>query len=572
MRVLRSWRLVWGTAAAAALTVVSLAGTAASAAPSAADAVTQYRVSPAGISVDTLADRLEAAGFDIAGGRDGALFVVAGPDLGRRLSARSDLRVEQRTTVTAQVSAAAGLDDILPSRLDGTTYETFYGGYRTVDAYGAFLADLQQAYPDLVRVVDFGTTSTGANTLKVACVTADAGDGCQLTPTTDKARFLLAGQIHARELSTSEMAWRELTHLVDGYATDAAVTGLLDTTEVWIVPQINPDGIETAQTGIIEDGLGQSSDAWQRKNRHAGTKSCSGGNFSQIGIDLNRNFASNWGGAGTSGDQCNLTYRGTAADSETETTAVEALMQDLFADQRGPNPGDPAPATTSGAMVTMHSYSNLVLFPYGDNRTSPNDAGLRSMGFRMSYYNGYRTGQPDEILYSVTGSTDDWSYETLGIASFTYEIGPEGGACSGFFPAYTCQDGFWDLNGPAIDYAARAATHPYTMGLGPTILTAGISSTDPTRATITATANDGAYGTNGVRRPSAQTVNAARIYYGGSPSDGGRTKPMTVTASGSSATLRLTVPKQASQQLVYVQARDSAGNWGPLSAVYVPAR
>ncbi len=68
----------------------------------------------------------------------------------------------------------ASQDDILPARLDGTSYETFYGGYRTNDAYPQFLGDLEAAYPDLVQVIDHSSSFTGANPLQVACVTADA--------------------------------------------------------------------------------------------------------------------------------------------------------------------------------------------------------------------------------------------------------------------------------------------------------------------------------------------------------------------------------------------------------------
>lgn len=37
-------------------------------------------------------------------------------------------------------------------------------------------------------------------------------------------------------------------------------------------------------------------------------------------------------------------------------------------------------------------------------------------------------------------------------------------------------------------------------------------------------------------------------------------------------TLQVVLPRQAQQQLIYVHARDAANNWGPLTAVWVPAR
>lgn len=63
-----------------------------------------------------------------------------------------------------------------------------------------------------------------------------------------------------------------------------------------------------------------------------------------------------------------------------------------------------------------------------------------------------------------------------------------------------CQDGFWSLNQTALQWAAAAARQPYSMGLGPTVLSTAVA-TDATRARITASASDAAYGTNGSGRP-----------------------------------------------------------------------
>jgi len=57
-----------------------------------------------------------------------------------------------------------------------------------------------------------------------------------------------------------------MSYLVDRYGQSADVTALLDETEFWVVPQINPDGVETVQQGITEDGTGSASNACQRKN------------------------------------------------------------------------------------------------------------------------------------------------------------------------------------------------------------------------------------------------------------------------------------------------------------------
>jgi carboxypeptidase T len=66
--------------------------------------------------------------------------------------------------------------------------------------------------------------------------------------------------------------------------------------------------------------------------------------------------------------------------------------------------------------------------------------------------------------YFAPGATDDWIYGTLGVPGYTIEVGPNGGSCSGFMPAYSCMAGFWSLNAPAFMAAAMTAAKPYPTG------------------------------------------------------------------------------------------------------------
>ena len=80
-------------------------------------------------------------------------------------------------------------------------------------------------------------------------MTEDAKNGCKLTPDVDKARFLLetpdprAGDRDQRDV----LAF--LTTLVDGDGTDPQITALLKSSEIWVVPQVNPDGIAVTENG-----------------------------------------------------------------------------------------------------------------------------------------------------------------------------------------------------------------------------------------------------------------------------------------------------------------------------------
>jgi carboxypeptidase T len=527
-----------------------------------------------------LAQRLIAGGFDLLEMRTGSVVYVLGP----ATTAAQLSRVGGLTVVGLKPAAPTGpipkapanQDDILPKKLDGKKYDTYYGGYRTTTAYDKFESDLQKAYPTLVKKIEVGKTWTGKNTINAVCLTEDADKGCKLTPKVDKPRFLVMAQIHAREVATSETTWRYMTRLIDGWKKDAQITALLQSTEIWVVPQFNIDGIQFTERGLEKDGTGSDSSAWQRKNRdddQAPDGCPPPWANSQVGVDLNRNFDTHWDSAGVSHDPCSEVFNGKKAASEPETQELSGFFRTLFKDQRGRGDDAKAPKNTTGAMVTIHTVAGLVLFPWGTSATfhTPNDAQLRSLGFRQSYFNGFETGQPPEVLYATSGTTDDWTYDDLGIASYTWELDGVGGCGGTFFPLYTCMDDYEKNNLPGLYYDAAAARTPYKLGLGPTVVKVSAKGSGG-KVTVTATADDNAYGSSGVGRPEAQKVTEARIYVGTAPWDGGKAQDMKIKGNGTDVTATATVKAGSKKVLAYVQAKDKDGNWGPAVAVWIPAR
>jgi carboxypeptidase T len=385
---------------------------------------------------------LRSAGFDVEHGVDGAVQVVGDQRVADRLIALG-YRPSRFDSVYKAVP---------PGRAADVGAQTFYGGYRTVAEHEKHLTDVAAAYPALTQVYDIGdswrkTRGLGGHDIKAICVTRKQAGDCALTPNSAKPRFALIAQIHARELATGELAWRWIDHVTKGYGTDAEVTSILDTTELWVVPIVNPDGVDIVASGGNQPLM-------QRKNANNTSASCSAPSY---GVDLNRNSTFKWGGAGTS--RCGETYQGTAAGSEPETKAIEAWFKQLFPDQRGPGDTEPAPVTTKGVMITVHSYGNLIMPPWGWTwNANPNAAQLAALGRKMAAFNGYQVVAEGD----TTGTTDDFTYGNLGIASYTFEIGSGSGSCGGFFPQYSCVDSlFWPKNKGAFLTAAKAAKAPY---------------------------------------------------------------------------------------------------------------
>jgi murein tripeptide amidase MpaA len=527
-----------------------------------------------------LAKRLSARGFDLIEKREGAVIHVLGTDsTARALATVSGAAVVGRVPAAPSgpvPPAPSSQDNILPKLLHGKKYPTYYGGYRTVKGYDQFESDLQTAYPDLVKKIVIGKSFTGRNTMNAVCVTEDAQNSCQLTPKVDKARFLLETHIHAREVATDEMAWRFLTMLVDGDGTDAQITSLLQSTEIWVVPEMNPDGSVITAKGIESDGFGGNSPAWQRKNddeKQTPPGGCPppwGG--SQPGVDLNRNWAFAWGGASSSSAPCSEVFKGKKKMSESETQAVATLIKELFKDQKPDDPQTPAPLTTTGEMLTFHTDAgvNLIPWDYSHQIQAPNDQGLRTLAFRQSYYTNLRSGQAGQVLYDVGGGTDDWAYAELGIDTGTWELADQSG-CSGFFPPFTCMDSFADRYLPGLIYTAAAARMPYKLGLGPTILSAQTKAPSGDKVTVVAEASDAAFGSSGIGHPAAVKVTAGRIYVGTAPWDGGKAVAMTLKGTGTSVKATARVKMGGQQVLAYVQAKNANGDWGPALAVWIPA-
>jgi hypothetical protein len=457
---------------------------------------------------------------------------------------------------------------------------TFNGGYRTVVEHYQHIDDLARLHSTLAVSVTYGVSwrrqqnPLNGYDLRALCITRLQPGDCALTPTSRKPRFFLMAAIHARELTPAELAWRWMDELVNQYGVDADITALLNDSEVWVVPQANPDGRAIVET----------SNPWQRKN--ANSNYCSP---AAPGADLNRNASFQWGVAGYSPNPCEDVFYGDHPASEPEENALENLMRQLFPAQRGPALTDAAPLTTTGLMLTLHSYSNLVLLPWGytecfaqlcpPNQRAPNDVALRELAFHMSYFNGYTTGQASEALYAASGTTDDWAYGVLGIPGFTFEVGPMSGLCADFAPPYSCQDDmFWPQNKGAFLYAAKVARLPYALGLGPTVLLPVSTLVVPLGAstTFTAQVTSEQYGSAGYGRPTSRAIQAAEYSIDAPPGVSGtltyslsaQDGAFDQTSEGVSGVISSTVTNglSAGRHLLVVRAQDTAGRWGPPTA------
>lgn len=456
----------------------------------------------------------------------------------------------------AQTTGLSRPNQALPDQVSGIPG---YPCYRTVEETYNTLAELEATYPELVTRVDIGdswekVTPSGASGYDIwgVVLTNKAIPG-------PKPRFFLMGAIHAREYVTAETVTRFVEHLLNNYGSDADATWLLDYYEIHAVPVVNPDGRKKAEAGS----------SW-RKN----TDNDDGCRIaSYVGTDLNRNSSFHWGGAGASTNPCDDLYRGPSPASEPETQAVQNYVSSIFPDQRGPNIDDPAPLDAAGLFISLHSYSNLILWPWGDTNTpAPNGTQLQTLGRKMAYFNGY-TPQQSIGLYATTGATDDWAYGELGLAAYTYEMGT-----TFFQSCSTFENPIYPDNLKALLYAAKSAHTPYQSPAGPDVLTPVATPLEVELGkpiTLTATLDDTRYQNSEGNEPT-QTV-AAGFFALDTPPWLSETplsyalEPVDGSFDSSSEAVRGvldTTGLSVGKHIVFLRGQDAAGNWGAYSAVF----
>lgn len=423
-----------------------------------------------------------------------------------------------------------------------------YACYRTIAELYTDLQQIANAHPTLTRLSTIGYSYEN-RPIKLLRLTNFANPG-------PKPVFFLMANIHGRELITPETAMVFIDYLLEHYGSDPDVTWVLDHHEVHVLVSANPDGHVKNEPGEPW--------SWWRKNTNP-TNGCTSGKY---GVDLNRNHTYAWGCcSGSSGNPCDETYRGPSAGSEGETQIIENYVRSVFPDQRGPGDDAAAPEDATGVLITLHSYSNLVLWPWGHTTTpAPNAAGLEALGRKMASYNLYAPG-PSYSLYPTDGTTDEFSYGELGIASYTFEIGSYS---DNFYPECTRYDALIQPNIQALFYAAKVARTPYLTARGPDALSLA---TVPAQVIsgqvieLTATIDDGKNGSN--------PVAAAEYYLDTPPWAGGVAHPMSAVDGFFSAPVEAVSAQVSTAGLadgrhtIFVRGQDQGGYWGPPTAIYI---
>jgi carboxypeptidase T len=258
--------------------------------------------------------------------------------------------------------------------------------YLSVAAISDAIDHIATTYPALAQIIALPEPSVEGRPIRALKIAHGGGN---------RTGVLFLGGTHARELVNPETVLSFALRLCDAYTHNtgltfgpkvfdaSAIQTVVNGLDIFMVPLVNPDGRHFC---LMPGG-----DPWWRKNRsnHPG--------LACRGVDLNRNCDFLWSsGIGTSNDACAEIFKGPGAFSEPETRNVRWMI-DTFANL--------------ACMIDIHSYSELVLYPWGDDENQATDSGQNFQnpafdGQRGVVGSGYKEYIPAGDLHDYVGMAE----------------------------------------------------------------------------------------------------------------------------------------------------------------------
>ncbi len=291
------------------------------------------------------------------------------------------------------------------------------GGFFTYPEMLAMLDSMRSKYPQLVTVKQtLGTTTTLQGRPLYYVKISDNADTDEPEP-----EVLYTALHHAREPESLSQLLFYMWYLLENYNTDAEIKYLVDHTELYFVPCVNPDGYVYNYTTNPNGG-----GMW-RKNRRD-----NGGSF---GVDINRNYGAYWGydNIGSSPSGSSDIYRGPSGFSEPETQAIRDFCN----------------AHAFHIALNAHTFSNLLIYPYGHipSYQTPDSLTFQSFAADMTECSGFTAGTGDQTVgYVTNGDSDSWMYDEQTTKGKIFSMTPEAGDQS---------DGFWPQSSRIIPIAKQ---------------------------------------------------------------------------------------------------------------------
>lgn len=265
-------------------------------------------------------------------------------------------------------------------------------GYYTFNEFQNIIQEMPQFYPNLIseKAPISDTLTHEGRPVEFLRITSDVNNYPN-----NKPKVLFSSILHAREPGSLSQTIYFMWFLLENYGVSDEITYLLDNTELFFVPMVNPDGYIH---NVVNDPFGG---GMHRKNKNPT-------GADNVGVDLNRNFSEQWGTTGISFDIESDVYPGTGPFSEPETQNIKKLVENIG---------------FSFAFNT-HTFSNLLLFPIGSqaNVFADDHDYFTDLTEHMVFFNNYAAIKSSD-LYPASGGSDDYMYLNHDVFAMTPEVG-----------------------------------------------------------------------------------------------------------------------------------------------------
>ncbi|HKO45591.1 MAG TPA: M14 family zinc carboxypeptidase [Pyrinomonadaceae bacterium] len=219
--------------------------------------------------------------------------------------------------------------------------------YRTVAQLDMVMNTLGTDFPELCTRVEMPNRSVQGRPIHALRFHAGTATG--------RRGVLIVGGVHGRELMNPDAIVDLMIELILAYTANQDITLggktwrarelkiMMNTLDIWLLPCANPDGREHAMN--VDE-------MWRQNRRDNPGTSCEG-------VDVNRNHDIVWGVTTpfTSCSPCNETYVGPDRFSEPETRNIRDLCD----------------AHRIDVFLDVHSFTGLVLYPWGHAHTQTTD-------------------------------------------------------------------------------------------------------------------------------------------------------------------------------------------------------
>ena len=276
-------------------------------------------------------------------------------------------------------------------------------GYHGYEALTADLQAYSQAHKDICRLSTLGDSVQGRALW--AILISDNPDAEE-----DEPEFKYVATMHGDEPVGTELCLYFIDLLLNSYGQDLDITWLVDNTEIWILPLMNPDGRE------------------------------SGSRANATGADLNRSFPV------YPSEYTDTYFRSQTLDTANRPPEVQHVMAWSAANRFVLSAN-----LHTGALVVNYPYDDDGL-PSGTDAPTPDDALFEKVARRYARLNPGMDASwqfPGGITngcawYSMTGGMQDWLYRYLGCMDLTIELSKRKWPDAATLPQY------WADNGAAM--------------------------------------------------------------------------------------------------------------------------